>query len=159
MATVTFGDVPNNFPWPANTVFRRKADDSDWETVTLPTPVARTFNNPSRSINTSFQISTTQDVQVNYSVDITTSVSLSGGASGTVFLEYADNTGFTTNVKSVSQYTNANTGTLVIGLTLNQVGTAALSGLIPAGKFVRLRTNNNTGTPTYGTPVSQEVLL
>lgn len=153
------GDIPGALPVPANSTIATNSTDDAWVAVPMPSVVSRTFNNPSRAVNTAFQISTTQDAAVSYSVDITTSVSLSGGASGTVFLEYADNSGFTTNVKSVSQYTNANTGTLVIGLTLNQIGTAALSGLVPAGKYVRLRTNNNTGTPTYGTPACQEVLL
>lgn len=157
--TLNYGDILSNMQVGPFQTITPDSTATNFVATTIPQINARTFNNPSRTVNTAFQISTTQDAEVNYSVDITTSVSLSGGASGTVFLEYADNSAFTTNVKSVSQYTNANTGTLVVGLTLNQIGTAALSGLIPASKYVRLRTNNNTGTPTYGTPVSQEVLL
>lgn len=131
----------------------------DGSLATFPAATSRTFSTPSRSVNTAFQISTTQDTSVSYSVDITTALSLTTGSAGTVYLEYADNSGFTTNVKEVGHFTTSNTGTLVVGLALNQIATAQLNGLIPAGKYVRLRTNNITGTPTYGTPASQEVLL
>lgn len=96
---------------------------------------------------------------VNASVDVTTTLSLSGGSAGKVELKYADDSAFTTNVKTLQGYTNSNTGTLTIGLNTSQIGSASLTGLVPAGKYYRLVTTNVTGTPTYGTPVIQEVLL
>lgn len=126
---------------------------------TIPTLPTRTFNNPTRSLNTSFQISSTQDAQVSYSVDIATALSLSGGQAGTVYLRYADDTGFTTNVKEVGRFASSNTGALTIGLALNQIATGTLSGLVPAGKYVRIVTENNTGTPTFTYRSAQEVLL
>lgn len=117
------------------------------------------FSNPSLAVNTSRQPSTTRDTLVNASVDITSTISLITGQNGKVSLQYADNTGFSTNVVTVQSATNGNTGALTIGLNLSQVYTAALTGIIPAGKFYRLVTTNVTGTPTYGTPVIQEVLL
>lgn len=134
------------------------ASDIVWLTP-YSASASHSFANPSRSLNTAFQISTTRDSKVAYSVDIATSVSLSGGAVGTVFLEYADDSGFTSNVKEVQRYVNGNTGTLVIGLTLNQIATAPLNGVIPASKYVRLRTANTTGTPTFTFRSAQEVLL
>lgn len=44
-------------------------------------------------------------------------------------------------------------------LNVATVMTASLSGMIPANKFVRLRTVNNTGTPTFTYRSAQEVLL
>lgn len=120
---------------------------------------ARAFSTPSLAINTSRQPSTTRDTMVNVAVDITSALSLSGGSAGKVELKYADNTGLSTNVVTVQSFTNSNTGTLTIGLNTSQVGTASLTGIIPAGKFYRIVTTNVTGTPTYGTPVIQEVLL
>lgn len=122
-------------------------------------PGKRIFATPSRSLNSAFQISAYRDADVSYSVDIATSVSLSGGAVGTVFLEYADDSGFTTNVKEVQRYVNGNTGTLVIGLTLNQTATAPLHGIIPAGKYARIRTANTTGTPTFTFRSAHEALV
>lgn len=120
---------------------------------------ARTFANPSLAVNTSRQASAAQDAQVSASVDITSALSLSGGQSGKVELKYADDSGFTTNVVTVQGTSNGNTGTLAIGLGITQLCTATVTGLIPAGKYYRLVTTNITGTPTYGTPVIQEVLL
>lgn len=121
--------------------------------------IPRSFSNPSLAVNTSRQPSTTRDTMVNASIDITSTISLTTGQTGKVALQYADNTGFTTNVVNVQSATNGNTGSLTIGLNLSQVYTAALTGIVPANKFYRLVTTNVTGTPTYGTPVIQEVLL
>lgn len=128
-------------------------------TSTLNLPQAMSFANPARTLNSAFQISSTRAAFVNYSVDIATSVSLIGGQVGTVYLEYANDSGFTSGVTEVGRFVNGQTGTLVVGLTLNQTNTAQLSGIVPAGKYVRLRTQNNTGTPTFTYRSSQEVLL
>lgn len=123
------------------------------------TQAARTQSFPARSLNTSFQASTTRDSLVNYSVDIACTLSLTGGATGTVFLEIADNTGFTVNVQELGRAVNGNTGTLTVGLNITQNVTAGVGGYVPAGKFVRLRTANTAGTPTFNYRSGQEVLL
>lgn len=117
------------------------------------------FANPTRTLNSAFQISTARAAQVSYAVDIACALSLTTGQSGTVFLEYADDSGFTTNVVSVNQFSNANTGSLTIGLNLTQTLTGTLSGMIPEGKYVRLRTANVTSTPTFTYRTGQEVLV
>lgn len=159
MSTVVWGDVPSARAWPAGTTFRRKYDDTDWETVEIPNVVSRIFNTPTRSLNTAFQISTTQDAFVSYSVDISCTMSLTSGQTGSVTLQYADDSGFTTNVKTVQSGSNGNTGTLTIGLALTQIGTAQLSGMIPSSKYVKLVTTNVTGTPTFTYKSASEVLL
>lgn len=126
--------------------------------VKLDAIVNASIGPATRALNTAFRPSVTRNTIVNYSVDITTSVSLSGGAVGTVFLEYADDSAFTTNVVEMCRFVNGNTGTLVIGLTLDQTVTAPLGGYVPAGKYVRLRTANITGTPTFTYRSGQEVL-
>lgn len=141
----------------SNFGFMSAADKTKLDGITAPS--ALSFSAASRSLNSAFQVSTTRTASVSYSVDIATSVSLAGGAVGTVYLEYADDSGFTTNVVEVNRFVNGNTGTLVIGLTLNQTNTAPMGGIIPAGKYVRLRTQNNTGTPTFTYRSGQEVLL
>ena len=121
--------------------------------------VPKTFANPSLAVNTSRRASTTRDAFVSASVDITASLSLAGGQTGKVELKYADDSAFTTNVVTVNPASNGNTGTLTIGLGLTQLGTATVCGMIPANKYYRLVTTSVTGTPTFGTPVLQEVLL
>lgn len=117
------------------------------------------FANPSRSLNSSFQIDASRPVLVSYTVDIGATLTLSGGATGTVFLEYADNSGMSTNLVTLGSTVNGNTGTLTVGLTLTQTASASLVGVIPAGKYVRLRTANTSGTPSFTFRSAQEVLL
>lgn len=117
------------------------------------------FSNPSRSLNSAFQISSTRNAAVSYSVDIACTATLIGGQTGTVYLEYADDSGFTTNVKEIGRAVNGNSVSLALAVTLNQTNTAPIGGLIPAGKYVRIRTQNNTGTPTFTFRSAQEVLL
>jgi hypothetical protein len=90
-------------------------------------------------------------------VDITATLSVSGGQNGKVTLQYADDSGFTTNVVSVQETANGNTGTLTGSLSMVQTATGAVTGVVPAGKYVRLLTTNVTGTPSYTFRWSQEV--
>lgn len=132
---------------------------SDVVSILQPTLPVRTYSNPSRTLNSAFQISTTQDAQVTYAVDIAATLSLTTGQTGTVVLEYADDSGFTTNVVTVQTSKNGNTGTLTLGLGLGQTVTATVSGMIPAGKYTRLRTVNTSGSPTFTFINCQEVTL
>lgn len=122
-------------------------------------PALWSYTTPTRSLNSAFQISTARNSRVSYAVSIAATLSLVTGQSGTVVLEYADDSGFTTNVKTVQSSINSNTGALAIGLNLTQTVTSNLSGDVPSGKYVRLRTVNNTGTPTFTFVSAQEVLL
>lgn len=119
----------------------------------------RSFSNPSLAVNTSRQASTVQDALVIASVEIDATLSLTSGAKGTVTLKYADDSAFTTNIVIASLSTNGNTGALSLGINTVGAGAGPVTGIVPAGKYYRLVTTNVTGTPTYGTPVIQEVLL
>lgn len=156
--TTNFGDITISVPMYTADEDEPIYNSYDAEIAALA-PVSRTFNIPTRSLNTAFQISSTRDAFVSYTVDISCTMSLTSGQTGTVTLQYADDSGFTTNVKTVQSAANGNTGTLTIGLALTQTGTAGLSGLIPAGKYVKLVTTNTTGTPTFTYRSAQEVLL
>jgi len=118
------------------------------------TPPARTFQNPARTLNTAFQISTTKDANVYYSVEITVASALLGNVSGRVHLEYADDSGFTTNVVDVNSSPNGTSGVL----NLTNLGPGNVAGWIPAGKYARMRTENVNGTPTFTFVRSQEML-
>lgn len=130
-----------------------------WLQLTPTVVTAKSFSNSSRSLNTAFQISVTRDSAVSYGVDVSATLSLVTGQTGTVALQYADDSGFTTNVVTVNSAVNGNTGTLAIGLGLTQLTTVTVSGIIPAGKYVRLATANTTGTPTFTFRSAQEVQL
>lgn len=113
----------------------------------------------SRSLNTVFQINSTRDSLSVYSVDIACTLSLSGGQNGTIFLEICPTSAFSTGIQELSRFSNANTGTLSLGLNIIQDITSTITGYVPAGYYVRLRTNNNSGTPTFTLTSGQETLL
>lgn len=123
---------------------------------TYQSPITRTFTNPTRSLNTAFQISSIQDTQVSYTVSIAATLSLVTGQTGTVTVQYADDSAFTTNVTTVGTFTNGNTGTLAIGLGLTQTVVEPIAGIIPAAKWVKL---TSSGTATVSLTNSQEILL
>lgn len=96
-----------------------------------------------RPLNTSWQMGADRNCMIVYSVSITSTLSLSGGQSGTVNLQTSpDNVTWTT----VATTTNNNTGTLVIGLNTSAAQTATLSTVVRAGYYVRLQT---VGTSTF----------
>lgn len=113
----------------------------------------------SRSLNTSFQVSTTRDAWVTYSVQLTVTASIAGGQNGDVILELASDSGFTTGVQTIAVAGVGQTYTLAIAIQGVQPQTCTVIGFIPAGKYARLRTVNNTGTPTYSIRAGQEVLV
>lgn len=119
----------------------------------------RSFAYQTRALNTCFQISSTRDVLATYAVDISTTLSLAGGTVGTVYLRIYTNSGCSTGTQEISRFVNGNTGTLTIGLNISQNVTATLTGIIPAGSYVQLVTENNTGSPSFTARPGAEVLL
>lgn len=119
----------------------------------------RTQSAATRTLNTIFQVSSTRDSLVGYSVDIGCTLSLTGGQTGTVILEMATNVTFTTGVQEMARFVNGQTGTLTIGLNITQTCTASLNGYVPFGNYVRIRTDNTVATPTFNFRSGQEVLL
>lgn len=154
--SVTLADA--DFVWPYTSTSTVQAlIDSSISGITQPQ--AMSFGSTTRSLNSAFQVSSTRAAFVSYTVDVATTLSLTGGATGTVTLQYANDSGFTSGVTTVQSAVNGNTGTLTIGLALTQTGTASISGVIPAGKYVKLVTANTAGTPTFTFRAAQEVLM
>lgn len=100
-----------------------------------------------RNFNQAYQVSTTKYTDVRLSTQISCNLSLSGGQSGQIFLEYSSNgtTGWTFG----GEITGSSTGTLTIGLNTTQISGNQISVILPPSYYWRLRTNNVTGTPTY----------
>lgn len=112
-----------------------------------------------RTLNTAFQISATRNSLVMYSVQITVTASIAGGQNGDVILEIASDAAFTTNVQTVAIAGLGQVYTLAIALQGVQPQTNVVSGFVPAGYYSRLRTVNNTGSPTFTYRSGQEILL
>lgn len=113
----------------------------------------------SRSLDSPFQISTTRNALVSYSVQITVTASITGGQNGDVILEIASDVGFTANVQTLAIVGLGQTYTLALALQGVQPLTGVVSGFVPSGYYTRLRTVNNTGTPGFAYRAGQEVLL
>lgn len=134
--------------------------------LSLGTFATRSFNNAaSHSIvtgtgATGFLVSSTRDAEAHYSITINTTVSLSGNATGYVALEIAPTNSATAgDWVEVGRTPSGQSGTLVIGLTLSQIGGGQIGAIIPAGYYAKLRSVNTAGTPTYNYNSGQEVLL
>ena len=83
-----------------------------------------------RSLNSAFQPSSTRPALVTYSVRITTTVSIGSNQNGDVVLEVASDSGFTSNVQTLSVGENGQTVTLAIALNSIQAQTVFYSGTI-----------------------------
>lgn len=122
-------------------------------------PAARSQSSVSHSLNACFQISSSRDSLVNYSVDIATTLSLTSGQTGTIFLEIYSDSSCTTGTQELSRTVNGNGGALTLGLNLTQNVTGTLTGYVPSGSYVKIRTANTVGTPTFTYRSGQEVLM
>lgn len=130
--------------------------------LNIPTPaasVARSQTSASRTLNTSFQVSATRDALVSYSVQMTVTASITAGQDADLFLEIANDSGFTMNVQAIGVAPCSQVYTLAVALQGVQKCPLNITGFVPAGSYVRLRTANNTGSPTFLYRVGQEVLL
>lgn len=84
---------------------------------------------------TATQISSTKEAYVQYSYDATVTISLLAGQSVTAILEYADNSGMSTNLVTLDAAVTSNSGVL----NLTQTNTLKVSGFVPPAKYRRVR--------------------
>lgn len=128
-------------------------------------PATRTSSPVTHSIvtgtgATGFQVSSSRDSFVNYSVTIVSTATIGSNQDGTVVLEIAPTNSATAgDWIEVARFRNGQT--LALALTLSSVQTVSgnLGGYIPAGYYVKLRSINNSGTPSYAYESGQEVLM
>lgn len=114
-----------------------------------PSQVANVMN---RTLNSSFQISDQRMGIVSYNVQITNSATVVLGNSGQIILETSpDNSTWTTISTSAASMGS--------GVLVTAISTATVFGFVPRGYYVRIRSNNVTGTPTYGAPSGVEILI
>lgn len=125
-------------------------------------------NNPSRTIQTvaaaanGWQVSSTKTAFVSYSVTITVNASglLAGAGSGYVVLETA-----TTNSASagawaeIARASNGQQITSLLTLASVQPVGSTLAAYIAPGNYLRLRSVNTQGTPSYAINSCQEVVI
>jgi hypothetical protein len=110
--------------------------------------------NTTKALNTAYTPSTSRSVLVTYSSQITSTLSLSGGQSGSVTLQISDNTG--ANYVTVATTTNNNTGSLTLGLNTAQVQAGPLVGVVPPGCSYKLV---SSGGSSFSALTGQEISL
>jgi hypothetical protein len=101
-----------------------------------------------RSLGTAYQPNITRFMSIKGSVSITSSLTLSGGQSGSISLQTSPD-GITYTTKQTA--TNNNTGGLTIGLNTIQAQTTELVVDIPPGYYYKFV---SSGTSTFGTSIS-----
>lgn len=122
------------------------------------------INSATRSIvtgtgATGFQPSATRNTFASYSLTIATTASIGGNASGTVVLEVAPTNSATAgDWVEIARFTNGQSISLAIALQSVQTLAGQVNGMIPAGYYAKLRSINNSGTPTYSFNSGREIL-
>lgn len=117
-------------------------------------------SNPSRSLNACFQPSATKAVSVTYSVSVGADIALvAGGANGTAYLETFTDSGCTTGTVELGRVGSGLTGAVVLGVAIGNPFISQLHGLVAAGLYVKIRTQNNSGTPSFSLVRSQEAVF
>lgn len=142
---------------------------------TVTTSGALTVNIPARSFNSApartlvsiaaaangFQISSTRDSSVSYSITISCAVQIgvATNVEGYVVLEICPTNSSTAgDWVEISRVTNAQNIALALALSSTAKNGAPVAGKVPAGFYSRLRSVNVSGTPTYTTNGQQEVM-
>jgi len=127
--------VGNGLQYNSGTTF----DGSVAKTISIP---GVTYSTPTwTQITTASQLSTTASTFVSYDIDASVSIVLLAGQSVTCSLQYADNSGMSTNLVTPRSQTISNTG--VLGLS--QGNTLGLSAYIPPAKYRKV-TCSGTGS-------------
>jgi hypothetical protein len=127
--------------------------------ITASQPSSRSQSAPTRTANTAFQISTTRDALAIYSIQITVTATIAAAQNGDVILEIAADVGFTASVQSLGINGIGQTLSIAAALQSVQPLSTQVMGFVPAGFYARIRTVNNTGTPSFSIRAAQEVLL
>lgn len=157
------GDLTGSYPSP--TLTTTGIGSGTYSGLTIDTKgrasagTIRSFTYVTKALNSCFQLSSTRDALVSYVVEIATVSTLISGQAGTVYLETFTNSGCSTGTQELMHVTNSNIQSVGLSVTMTQTIASGLHGIIPAGLWFKLRTNNDLSTPTFTAKPGQEVLL
>lgn len=162
-ASVTAG-LATKFNTPAGTAAQYVRGDGALATLPV-TPAISINDSPGRSMvttttSTGFQVSATRPASVCYEGSFSTTSTIGGPSSASVFLETADTNSTTAGdwtIKAQQTYTN----TITLAVVLNQVqgNNWSFCRYVPAGKYVRIRMGSVTGTASATINATQQEVL
>lgn len=125
----------------------------------IPVIAARAYAYRTPALNTCFQLSTTRDTQVSYAVDVTTTLTLIGGARGSVYLRSYTDAACSAGQQALVSGSSGLPAALTVAVGLQNLGSVSLLATVPAGAWVRIETVNDVATPTFAARQGQEVQL
>ena len=162
VAPINSGNTDSMYYWDAATKQPKALDLGGFTIVsgvlTAPASAARTPTTRTPAFNTPFQPSTTLAVAVKYTLNIATTASIGSGQRGLIYLEQADDSGFTTNVVTLDKFGNGQTYTLAVAIQgVQNIDGSVGFNYVAAGKYLRLRTSNITGSPSYSSDGGWEI--
>lgn len=135
------------------------AEDIIWGYLPVDSQAPATHSFTTGTGATGFQVSASHDSEVRYNVTIATTATIAGGADGTVVLEMAPTNSATAgDWVEVGRFRNGQAISLALTLQSIQTTASQLTAFVPKGYYLKLRTINNVGTPTYTYNSGQEVL-
>lgn len=143
-----------------------RGDGSVFPFPTIPTVLSPVINDsPGRSLVTStsatgYQISATRNARACYEGSFSTTSTIGGPATATVFLETADTNSTTpSDWTTKARQTYSNTITLAVVLNQVQGNNWSICRDIPAGKYVRMRAGSISGTASASINTEQQETL
>lgn len=137
----------------------------DGSLATLPSSAPTINDAPARALVTTtaatgYQVSATRIAHVCYEGTFATTSTIGGPSSASVFLETADTNSTTpADWTTRAQQTYSNTITLAVVLNQVQSNNWSFCRYIPAGKYVRLRSGNISGTASVSLNAAQQETL
>lgn len=163
-AALTSG-LAGKFSAPTGTTAQYIRGDGSLATLPAAAPAMSINDTPGRALvtttaSTGYQINATRAAQVCYEGLFSTTSTIGGPSSASVFLETADTNSTTPgDWTTKAQQTYSNTITLAVVLNQVQSNNWSFCRTIPAGKFVRLRSGNLTGTASVSLNATQQETL
>lgn len=126
----------------------------DGSLATFPTAGSRTFNTPSRTLSSCFQISATNDADFHYKVDVASGTLLQATATGTVTATSYTNSGCTTGARIEADGAPSQSAALGI-LSVAQTVPVGIDGTLEHGRWLKITTAQTVGTPTFAIRANQ----
>lgn len=121
-------------------------------------PNVTSGGNVTRTPGSCFQVSSTRNALVSYSVDVSTALSLTSGQVGTVAINSYTNSSCTSGLTELDSMQSGISGALVVGLGVANPQTVKVTAWVPSNTYIEIVNTQTTGAPTFAYRKGTEVL-